>query len=192
MFSRRFIPPESFFASSSLPVLERRPLQAPRNRFLQLVSLQPVIPPKRSQILSAADPRINRQLLRHPSQRHPRLCRSRRLPRTPPRARCPGTTRPTMLRISVLLPAPFGPSNPRHSPALHRQAHIVHRRQIAKPLHQRVTSNGIAVSFICASTAHHFPVSELFSLLSAHRGEYSITQSTRCQEKSPKLNSLPE
>src|SRR5208337_1181434 len=27
-----------------------------------------------------------------------------------------GTTRPTMLRISVLLPAPLGPSNPRHSP----------------------------------------------------------------------------
>src|SRR5205823_10478960 len=26
-----------------------------------------------------------------------------------------GMTRPTMLRISVLLPAPLGPSNPRHS-----------------------------------------------------------------------------
>ena len=27
-----------------------------------------------------------------------------------------GMTRPTMLRMSVLLPAPFGPSNPMHSP----------------------------------------------------------------------------
>ena len=27
-----------------------------------------------------------------------------------------GITRPTMARINVLLPAPFGPSNPRHSP----------------------------------------------------------------------------
>src|SRR5450631_3447233 len=28
-----------------------------------------------------------------------------------------GMTRPTMLRIRVLLPAPLGPSNPRHSPS---------------------------------------------------------------------------
>ena len=27
-----------------------------------------------------------------------------------------GMTRPTMLRIKVLLPAPFGPSSPKHSP----------------------------------------------------------------------------
>ena len=55
---------------------------------------------------------------------------------------CPATTAVPLvggtsvvnMRMSVLLPAPFGPSRPKISPLSHREADVIHRQQRAKAL----------------------------------------------------------
>ena len=48
-----------------------------------------------------------------------------------------------IMRISVVFPAPFGPSSPKISPSRDVEADVVHRHQIAELFHQMVDFNRI-------------------------------------------------
>ena len=131
------MPPERFFTSSPARSASAAQSRHHATDSASFCAGQPVVPAKRRQILLARQPRIKSQFLRNPSQHRARRGRSWPDCQTPPRCPASGITRPTMLRISVLLPAPFGPSNPRHSPLVQFKRNAVQRRHLPEPLDQR-------------------------------------------------------
>ena len=97
-------------------ILQRRPVEAKRDRLIKLLAPQTVIAPERSQVFRGAENEDRGPIPEAPNPK-PRGHRSNRLrSQTLPRFRRPGSHGPQSLRMSVLLPAPFGPSRPRHSP----------------------------------------------------------------------------
>ena len=83
-----------------------------------VVVAQPEVARLDAQRLAHGEERVEHQLLRHDAERAPRLpvVASRR--RGPSRAALPLSARasPARMLISVVLPAPFGPSRPKNSP----------------------------------------------------------------------------
>ena len=83
-----------------------------------VVAAQAEVAGLEAQRLAHGEERIEHELLRHDAERAPRGAVVGRRRRGPSRARVPRSARtsPARIEISVVLPAPFGPSRPKNSP----------------------------------------------------------------------------
>ena len=116
MLSRRCMPPENCLTGSR--ARSARPVRSSAQSTCCASSLagEPLQPAERLEVLARRQQRIERELLRHDAELRRRAAGRRAADRTRESRRQSSRTRPAMARISVVLPAPFGPSSASSSP----------------------------------------------------------------------------